>query len=128
MGTDGGSRPTKKKVTESDFSKLPKQAMKHYWSATLNDLTMNSKDAYDLWVLSGKPKYGCVFDIMKYAKYKYKLAMLDVIRSYFFSSFYLILHLLRIKLYIIKVWWETTQIYCSTFRALSSSVKSLKIG
>ena len=61
---------------------VPKQAMKHYWSATLNDLTMNSKDAYDLWVLSGKPQYGCVFDIMKDAKYKYKLAVRDAIVSY----------------------------------------------
>ena len=43
---------------------------------------MNNKDACDLWVLSGKPKYGCVFDIMKDAKYKYKLAMRDAIRSY----------------------------------------------
>jgi len=57
--------------------------MKHYWSATLNDLKMNSKDAYDdLRVLSGKPKYGCVFDIMKDAKYKYKPAVRDAIRSY----------------------------------------------
>ena len=58
---------------------VPRQAMKHYWSATLNDLKSNSKDAYDImWVLSGKPKYGCMFDIMKDAKYKYKLAVREL--------------------------------------------------
>jgi len=49
---------------------VPKQAMKHYCFATSSDLKMNSKDAYDLWVLSGKSKYGCMFDIMKDAIYK----------------------------------------------------------
>jgi len=43
---------------------------------------MNSKDAYNVWVLPGKPKYGCVYDIMKDAKYEYKRSVRDVTRSY----------------------------------------------
>jgi len=56
--------------------------MKHYWSTALVDLKLASINTYDVWVLSGKPKQGPVFDVMKDAKYKYKLAVRDAVQSY----------------------------------------------
>ena len=55
---------------------------KHYWSAALSDLKTNSKDAFDMWQLCGKPSTGALFDLMKDAKYKYKLAVRQAIRTY----------------------------------------------
>ena len=43
---------------------------------------MNSKDSYDLWVVYGKPCSGVLFDLMKDAKYKYKLAIRNAVRNY----------------------------------------------
>jgi hypothetical protein len=34
---------------------VPKAALKHYWSAVLDDLKINSKESHDLWLLYGKP-------------------------------------------------------------------------
>jgi len=56
--------------------------MKHYWSAALDDLKLASINTYDMWVSSGKPKQGPVFDVIKDAKYKYKSVVRDAIRSY----------------------------------------------
>jgi len=53
---------------------------------TLDDLKQNSTDAYDLWVLYGRPHNGIIFDLMKDAKYKYKLAIRDATRCYEFSD------------------------------------------
>ena len=68
----------------ADFSipKVPRSALKHYWSVALDDLKQSSKDAYDLWVLYGRPRNGIIFDLMKDAKYKYKLAIRDAVRCY----------------------------------------------
>ena len=37
---------------------------------------------YRIWVAAGKPKQGTIFNDMKDAKYKYKLAVRDAVRSY----------------------------------------------
>jgi len=57
----------------SCIPRVPTSALKHNWSATLANLKRNSKDAFDLWVLSSKPRSGTVFDLNKDAKYKYTL-------------------------------------------------------
>ena len=61
---------------------VPRSALKHYWSAALDDLKANSKDSFDMWKLCGKPTGGAVYDLMKDAKYKYKLAVRQAIRTY----------------------------------------------
>ena len=66
----------------SCIPRVPTSALKHYWSATLDDLKRNSKDAFDLWVLGGKPHSGTIFDLMKDAKYKYKLAVRHAVSDY----------------------------------------------
>ena len=66
----------------SSIQKVPRSALKHYWSAALNDLKQNSKDTFDIWVLFGKPHTDIVYDLMKDAKYKYKLAVCDAVKSY----------------------------------------------
>ena len=62
--------------------RVPHSALKHYWSVALDDLKRNSKDAFDLWVLDGKPHSGSIFNLMKDAKYKYKLAVRQSVRDY----------------------------------------------
>jgi Reverse transcriptase (RNA-dependent DNA polymerase) len=62
--------------------RVAKSALKHYWSAALDDLKMNSKSLFDLWAACGKPHSGSVYNLMKDAKYKYKLAVRHVIREY----------------------------------------------
>ena len=62
--------------------KVPKSCMKHYWSVALDDLKQSSIDTHNLWVSSGKPRQGPLYDCMKDAKYKYKLAVRDAIRVY----------------------------------------------
>ena len=47
-------------------------ALKHYWSATLDDLKEESRNEDDLWDLAGRPNAGSVYDAMKRAKYQYK--------------------------------------------------------
>jgi hypothetical protein len=62
--------------------RVPNSALKHYWSAALDELKRNSKDAFDVWVLGGKPRNGIIFDLMKDAKYKYKLAVRHAVNEY----------------------------------------------
>jgi len=62
--------------------RVPNSALKHYWSAALDDLKRNSKDAFDLWVLGSKPRNGSIFDLMKDAKHKYKLAVRHAVTEY----------------------------------------------
>ena len=61
---------------------VPRSALKHYWTFALDDLKTSSKDAFDMWILCGRPGTGAVFDIMRDAKYKYKLAVRQAIRTY----------------------------------------------
>jgi len=56
--------------------------MKHYWSVALDDLKQPSIDTYKMWVFAGNPRQGILFDYMKDAKYKYKLAVRDAIYVY----------------------------------------------
>ena len=62
--------------------RVPNSALKHYWSAALDELKRNSKDAFDVWVLGGKPCNGIIFDLMKDAMYKYKLAVRHAVSEY----------------------------------------------
>ena len=57
-----------------------KSAQKHYWSVALSDLKSKSIEANALWRASGKPRHGHVFNLMKNAKYTYKLAIKDARR------------------------------------------------
>ena len=52
------------------------------WQGYIDDLKRNSQNAFDLWVLGGKPLAGCIFESMKNAKYKYKLAIRHVVKEY----------------------------------------------
>jgi len=61
---------------------IPKSALKHYWSAELDELKSISKDMYDLWCAASKPNHGVIFNLMKNAKYKYKLAVRHTIKSF----------------------------------------------
>jgi len=69
-------------IINSYETKVPKNAMKHYWSITFDELKGNSLSRYRTWVAAGKPKEGTIFNDMKDAKYKYKLAVRDAVRSY----------------------------------------------
>ena len=51
-------------------------------STALSELKQSSGDAHDLWASCVKPKTGIIFQLMKDAKYKYKLAIRDAVRSY----------------------------------------------
>ena len=70
------------KAADNNIPKVPKSAMKHYWSIALDDLKSNSISTYNSWIAAGKPKQGWIFQCMKDAKYKYKLAVRDAIRLY----------------------------------------------
>ena len=61
---------------------VPKAALKHYWSAALDELKFNSKTAYDVWLNAGKPNQGFVFERMRQSKYVYKLAIRDAVKAY----------------------------------------------
>jgi hypothetical protein len=69
-------------AAKSSIPLVPRSAIKHYWSATLDDLKQDSKDTFDLWVAAGKPKKGAAFDVMKNTKYKHKLAVRDAVKSF----------------------------------------------
>ena len=69
-------------IINSYETKVPKNAMKHYWSITFDELKGNSLSRYRTWVAAGKPKEGTIFNDMKDAKYKYKLTVRDAVRSY----------------------------------------------
>ena len=62
--------------------KVPKSAMKHYWSVALDEFKTASIDTFNLWSSCGKPRSGSVFEAMKDAKYRYKLAVRDAVRVY----------------------------------------------
>ena len=62
--------------------KVPISAMKHYCSVALDDLKRASIESFNMWVSSGKPRQGPIFDVMKDAKYRYKLAVRDAVRFY----------------------------------------------
>jgi hypothetical protein len=36
--------------------KVPRSALKHYWSVALDELKVESKESFDFWVAAGKPK------------------------------------------------------------------------
>jgi hypothetical protein len=40
--------------------RVPRSALKHYWSAALDDLNVSSKEAFDTWVICGKLACGAV--------------------------------------------------------------------
>ena len=61
---------------------IPQCALKHYWSLELDELKSNSKCSHEMWVFAGKPRHGVYFDIMRDAKYKYKLAVRQAIHAY----------------------------------------------
>jgi Reverse transcriptase (RNA-dependent DNA polymerase) len=71
-------------ITASDLCipKVPVGALKHYWSAALDEFKQSSITSYRMWVVQGKPKRGVYFKQMKDAKYKYKLALKNVVHEY----------------------------------------------
>ena len=48
---------------------------KHWWSEEINELKQKSIDSHHMWIESGKPRYGAIFDIYKSDKYAYKLSV-----------------------------------------------------
>ena len=62
--------------------RIPASALKHYWSETLDELKLNSKSTFDIWSACGRPFSGYLYSMMKDAKYKYKLAIRDAMRTY----------------------------------------------
>ena len=69
-------------AANNNIPKVPKSAMKHYWSVALDDLKNNSISTFKVWISAGKPRQGFIFEHMKDAKYKYKLAVRDAVRMY----------------------------------------------
>jgi len=69
-------------AADGTIPKVAKSALKHYWSAALTDLKQKSEETYDLWVLCGRPRNGFMYELMKSAKYKYKLAIHDAVKSF----------------------------------------------
>ena len=56
-----------------NIPKIPSGALKHYWSAVLDDLKNESIFTYNLWKSTDRPQSDAVFDMKKNAKYRYKL-------------------------------------------------------
>jgi len=59
-------------AAELIIQKIPHSALKHYWSAALDDLKQSSCEAHKMLEYVGRPRSGLVFNIMKHAKYIYK--------------------------------------------------------
>jgi hypothetical protein len=45
--------------------KIPKSALKHYWSVELNELKQKSCEACNIWYSAGKPKSGDLYMLKK---------------------------------------------------------------
>jgi len=76
-------------LTEACKRSIPRlkvSALKHYWNSTLEDLKQQSILAHNLWKSVGSPRSGDSFNLMRDAKYKYKLAIRDA-ASQFESRF-----------------------------------------
>ena len=69
-------------AADYNIPRLPRSALKHYWSAELDELKQGSKDTYDLWIILGRPQSGDIYQLMRNAKYKYKLALRQSIQSF----------------------------------------------
>lgn len=61
---------------------IPKNVLKHYWSANLDALKYESVRTHRAWLDNGKPRIGLLFDNMQQAKRKYKFAVKDAIEQY----------------------------------------------
>ena len=62
--------------------RIPVSALKHYWSAALDDLKLGCIQMHDLWVLAGKPSSGDIYEHKNNAKYQYKLAIRDAAQQF----------------------------------------------
>jgi len=62
--------------------RIPKSALKHYWSVALDDLKHESCSAHNVWLAAGKPRSGQLFELKKNAHYKYKLAIKDAAAAF----------------------------------------------
>jgi len=62
--------------------RIPKSALKHYWSIALDELKQDSYNAHETWLAAGKPHNGDIHDLKKNAHYKYKLAVKDAMTSF----------------------------------------------
>ena len=71
-----------KNAAERHIPRMPRSALKHYWSAELDELKQGSQDTYELWVSFGRPNTGDIYQLMRNAKYRYKLATRKIIRSF----------------------------------------------
>ena len=68
-------------AADTHIPRIPKSALKHYWSVALDDLKANSCAAHRTWISAGKPKFP-VFTEKKSAHYKYKIAIKDAARAF----------------------------------------------
>jgi len=50
---------------------VPRSALIRHWSVEVDELKEQSNTSYDLWLFSGKPRPGDVFEFVKSLKYKY---------------------------------------------------------
>ena len=69
-------------AAEECIPKIPQSALKHYWSAALDDLKQSSIDAHNLWVTAGCPRSGQTFYLMKSSNCRYKLAIKDAVHAF----------------------------------------------
>ena len=65
-----------------NIPKIPSSALKHYWSAALDDLKSDSIFAFSVWKSAGRPRSGSVYELKKNAKYRYKLAIRDAANQF----------------------------------------------
>jgi len=61
---------------------IPKAALKHYWSVALEELKQDSCNTHNVWLATGKPRNGQIYEMKKNAHYKYKLAVKDAISAF----------------------------------------------
>lgn len=69
-------------AADTHIPRIPKSALKHYWSVALDDLKANSYAAHSTWISASKPRSGPIFIEKKSAQYKYKIAIKDAARAF----------------------------------------------
>ena len=69
-------------ASRCNIPKIPSSALKHYWSAALDDLKSDSILAFSVWKSAGRPQSGSVYELKKNAKYRYKLAIRDAANQF----------------------------------------------
>jgi len=69
-------------ASDAHIRRIPRLALKHYWSSALDDLKQDCILAHSVWDSAGHPRSGNIFELKKNAKYIYKLAIRDAANQF----------------------------------------------